>query len=90
MFHEALGDAQARVSVLEQELNKKEKIIQKSKKTLEVQQLTHEKESLQRKLQSQEEEFRLQNQTLLTELSNVSKQASPLGFIFQPFRMKGF
>lgn len=44
----------------------------KSKKAREVDQLLQENESLQRKLQSQEEEFHLQNSTLMQELSTVS------------------
>jgi hypothetical protein len=63
----------ARVRVLEQDLERAQRTIQKSKKAAEVQLLLQENESLQRKLVSQEEEFRLQNQTLLTELSSVSK-----------------
>ena len=92
----ALGEAQAKLGVLEQELGRAQRTIQKSKKASEVQvrveggewssqrtqhnyasflcpkAVTQEKDVLKRKLQSQEEEFRLQNQTLLTELSNVS------------------
>lgn len=45
--------------------------IQKSKKISEVEKLGRENESLQRKLLSQEDEFRLQNQALLQELSKV-------------------
>ena len=61
----------ARCSVLEQELSKAQKTIAKSKKATEVQLLMQEKESVQRKLAAQEDDFRMQNQTLLTELSNV-------------------
>ncbi len=67
----ALGDATARCGVLEQELTRAQKTIAKSKKASEVQLVLHENESMQRKLVAQEEEFRMQNQTLLTELSNV-------------------
>ncbi|TRY70001.1 hypothetical protein TCAL_07335 [Tigriopus californicus] len=67
----ALGDAQAKITVLEQELAKAQKSIQKSKKATEVQELVKTNESLQRKLLSQEEDFRHQNQTLLTELSKL-------------------
>jgi len=65
----ALGDATARVNVLQQELAKANKTIDKSKKLTEVQKILNENESLQRKLLSQEDEFRLQNQTLLNELT---------------------
>ena len=59
-------------TVLQQELNKAQKTIDKSKKLAEVQRILHENDSLQRKLLAQEEDFRLQNQTLLNELSLVS------------------
>jgi len=65
----ALGDATARVSVLQQELTKAKKAIDKSKKITEVQSILNENENLQRKLMSQEDDFRLQNQTLLNELT---------------------
>ena len=67
----ALGEATAKATVLEQELNKAQKVIQKSRKTSEVQNLFKDNESLQRKLASQEDEFRIQNQTLLNELTKV-------------------
>ena len=69
-----MGDATARVNVLQQELAKANKTIDKSKKLTEVQKILNENESLQRKLLSQEDEFRLQNQTLLNELTVVSDQ----------------
>lgn len=65
----ALGEATARVTVLQQELTKAKKAIEKSKKISEVQNILTENENLQRKLMSQEDEFRLQNQTLLNELT---------------------
>ena len=58
--------------MLQQELNKAQKTIDKSKKLAEVQRILSENDSLQRKLLAQEEDFRLQNQTLLNELSLVS------------------
>ena len=69
----ALGEATAKATVLEQELNKAQKVIQKSRKTSEVNNLFRDNESLQRKLVSQEDEFRIQNQTLLDELSKVRR-----------------
>ena len=58
--------------MLEQELGKAQRTIAKSKRATEVQLLMQDNDSLKKKLHSQEEEFRAQNQTLLTELSNVS------------------
>ena len=55
----------------EKELSNAQKIIAKSKKAQEVQQILKDNDSLQNKLHSQEEEFRLQNQTLLEELAKV-------------------
>jgi hypothetical protein len=72
LLFSALGDVSAKCNVLEAELSKAHKTIAKSKKATEVQLLMQDNESLKRKLRSQEEDFRAQNQTLLTELSNVS------------------
>ena len=66
-----LGESQARVTVLEKELDKANRTIQKSKKAAEVQLLVRDNEVLQSKIRDQEEDFRSQNQTLLTELSKV-------------------
>ena len=68
----ALGDATAKVTVLQQELQKAQKAIEKSKKITEVQRIINENENLHKKILAQEEDFRLQNQTLLNELSLVS------------------
>lgn len=67
----ALGEAQAKATVLQQELTKAQRTIEKSKKLSEVQKLLNENDNMQRKLLAQEEDFRLQNQTLLNELSLV-------------------
>ena len=67
----ALGEAQAKITVYEKELANAQKVITKSKKAQEVQQIIKGNESLQHKLRCQEEEFRIQNQTLLEELSKV-------------------
>lgn len=67
----ALGDATARVKVLEQELAKTQRTIDKSKKITEVHKVLQENENFQRKLYSQEEDFRVQNQTLMQELANL-------------------
>ena len=72
----ALGDATAKVTVLQQELQKAQKAIEKSKKITEVQRIINENENLHKKILAQEEDFRLQNQTLLNELSLVSSSYS--------------
>ena len=64
--------------MLQQELARAQKTIEKSKKISEVQRVLQDNESLQRKLISQEEEFRLQNQTLMTELNLVVSQNDKL------------
>ena len=67
----ALGEAQAKITVFEKELTNARKVIAKSKKAQEVKDIIKTNESLQSKLRCQEEEFRIQNQTLLQELSKV-------------------
>ena len=68
----ALGEAQAKATVLQQELTKAQRTIERSKKLSDVQKLLNENDNMQRKLLAQEEDFRLQNQTLLNELSLVN------------------
>ncbi|XP_013793140.1 GRIP1-associated protein 1-like, partial [Limulus polyphemus] len=70
--HNELGQLQHKVDDLEKELSKAQKAINRSKKAKDVEQLLQENESLQLKLQSQEDEFRLQNSTLMQELASVS------------------
>ncbi|XP_050411928.1 GRIP1-associated protein 1 [Patella vulgata] len=70
-YERELTVGQERVDVLDKELTKASKVINKSKKTKEVELLMQENDGLQRKLHSQEEEFRLQNQTLMQELSTL-------------------
>lgn len=66
-----------KVDELERELAKSQKTLNRSKRAREVETLLQENESLQRKLQSQEDEFRLQNTTLVQELSSlISTNAS--------------
>ena len=67
----ALDEVTVKSNQLEQELARANKTIQKSKKAVEVQQLLKENQSLNQKLSTQDEDFRLQNQTLLQELSKV-------------------
>ena len=65
--------------MLQQELQKSKKTIEKSKKLIEVQKVITENENLHKKILAQEEDFRLQNQTLLNELSLVSSlRSTPL------------
>ncbi|XP_030404101.1 GRIP1-associated protein 1 isoform X2 [Gopherus evgoodei] len=67
-----------RVAFLDKELAKAQKALGKSKKAQEVEALLSENEMLQSKLQSQEEDFRLQNGTLLQELSKLCSQIEQL------------
>lgn len=61
-----------KITSLDEELNKANKTISKSKRMKEVESLIADNESLLRKLQNQEDEFRLQNSTIMQELSAVS------------------
>ncbi|KAG1669955.1 GRIP1-associated protein 1 [Nymphon striatum] len=60
-----------KVQSLEDELNRANKTINKSKKLKEIDTIFAENDSLLRKLQCQEDEFSLQNATLMQELSLV-------------------
>ncbi|XP_029995463.1 GRIP1-associated protein 1 isoform X6 [Sphaeramia orbicularis] len=64
--------------VLERDFIKAQKAVNKSKKAQEVEALLSENEMLQGKLHSQEEDFRLQNSTLMTELSKLCTQIEQL------------
>ncbi|XP_038067365.1 GRIP1-associated protein 1-like [Patiria miniata] len=66
-----LTNLQSTASNYEKELQKANKTINKSKKAKDVEALLSELESLQQKLHSQEEDFRLQNSTLMEELSKL-------------------
>lgn len=63
---------------LEKDFVKAQKAVSKSKKAQEVEALLGENEMLQSKLHSQEEDFRLQNSTLMTELSKLCTQIEQL------------
>ncbi|XP_017260691.2 GRIP1-associated protein 1 [Kryptolebias marmoratus] len=63
---------------LERDFTKAQKALNKSKKAQEVDALLSENEMLQGKLHSQEEDFRLQNSTLMTELSKLCTQIEQL------------
>ncbi|XP_063741893.1 GRIP1-associated protein 1 isoform X2 [Eleginops maclovinus] len=65
-------------AVLERDFVKAQKALNKSKKAQEVEALLSENEMLQGKLHSQEEDFRLQNSTLMTELSKLCTQIEQL------------
>ncbi|KAM7411086.1 hypothetical protein PAMA_021186 [Pampus argenteus] len=65
-------------AVLERDFVKAQKALNKSKKAQEVDALLSENEMLQGKLHSQEEDFRLQNSTLMTELSKLCTQIEQL------------
>jgi len=60
------------------ELDKANKTIQRSKKAKEFSALFEENDGLQRKLETQEEDFRLQNRTLMEELSKVCDEKEHL------------
>ncbi|XP_004568246.1 GRIP1-associated protein 1 isoform X1 [Maylandia zebra] len=64
--------------VLERDFVKTQKALTKSKKAQEVDALLSENEMLQGKLHSQEEDFRLQNSTLMAELSKLCTQIEQL------------
>ncbi|XP_068191143.1 GRIP1-associated protein 1 isoform X3 [Antennarius striatus] len=64
--------------VLERDFVKAQKALNKSKKAQEVEALLSENEMLQGKLHSQEEDFRLQNSTLMAELSKLCMQIEQL------------
>ncbi|XP_069692882.1 GRIP1-associated protein 1-like [Periplaneta americana] len=61
----------SRLGLLEKEYQKVQKTIDRSKKAKNIDLLLSENKNLQVKLEAQEDEFRLQNQTLLQELSTL-------------------
>ncbi|XP_061745255.1 GRIP1-associated protein 1 isoform X3 [Nerophis ophidion] len=65
-------------AVLERDFSKAQKAMSKSKRAQEVEALLSENEMLQGKLHSQEEDFRLQNSTLMAELSKLCVQIEQL------------
>ncbi|PSN47886.1 GRIP1-associated protein 1 [Blattella germanica] len=60
-----------KVDVLEGEYQKLQKTINRSKKAKDIELLLNENKNLQKKLEDQEDEFRLQNKTLLEELATL-------------------
>ncbi|XP_078806168.1 GRIP1-associated protein 1 isoform X7 [Oryzias latipes] len=73
-----LGALRQKNGLLERDLVKAQKALNKSKKAQEVDALLSENEMLQGKLHSQEDDFRLQNSTLMTELSKLCTQIEQL------------
>ncbi|XP_035999450.1 GRIP1-associated protein 1 isoform X2 [Fundulus heteroclitus] len=73
-----LNGVRQKLGVLERDCSKAQKALNKSKKAQEVDALLSENEMLQGKLHSQEEDFRLQNSTLMTELSKLCTQIEQL------------
>ncbi|XP_054859404.1 GRIP1-associated protein 1 isoform X1 [Eublepharis macularius] len=73
-----LNGLRQRLVVLDKEFAKAQKALNKSKKAQEVDALLSENEMLQGKLHSQEDDFRLQNSTLMEELSKLCSQIEQL------------
>ncbi|KAK9407560.1 GRIP1-associated protein 1 [Crotalus adamanteus] len=73
-----LNGLRQRVAYLDKEFTKAQKALNKSKKAQEVDALLSENEMLQGKLHSQEDDFRLQNSTLMQELSKLCSQLEQL------------
>ncbi|KAM6289201.1 LOW QUALITY PROTEIN: GRIP1-associated protein 1 [Aegotheles albertisi] len=73
-----LSGLRQRVQALDKDLAKANKALSKSKKAQEVEALLGETRMLQGKLQSQEDDFRLQNSTLLRELGKLCAQIEGL------------
>nr|XP_044996607.1 GRIP1-associated protein 1 isoform X2 [Jaculus jaculus] len=73
-----LSSLRQKVAYLDKEFSKAQKALSKSKKAQEVEVLLSENEMLQAKLHSQEEDFRLQNSTLMAEFSKLCSQLEQL------------
>ncbi|XP_072423771.1 GRIP1-associated protein 1-like, partial [Chiloscyllium punctatum] len=73
-----LSSLRQKYSTVERDLVKAQKAVTKSKKAQEVDALLSENEMLQGKLHSQEDDFRLQNTTLMQELSKLCSQIEEL------------
>ncbi|XP_067270424.1 GRIP1-associated protein 1 isoform X1 [Pseudorasbora parva] len=73
-----LNSVRQKTSNLEKDYVKAQKALNKSKKAQEVDALLNENEMLQGKLHSQEDDFRLQNSTLMQELSKLCSQIEQL------------
>ncbi|XP_021572388.1 GRIP1-associated protein 1 isoform X2 [Carlito syrichta] len=73
-----LASLRQKVAYLDKEFSKAQKALSKSKKAQEVEVLLSENEMLQAKLHGQEEDFRLQNSTLMAEFSKLCSQMEQL------------
>ncbi|XP_048475894.1 GRIP1-associated protein 1 [Rhincodon typus] len=73
-----LSSLRQKSSNVERDLARAQKAVTKSKKAQEVDALLSENEMLQGKLHSQEDDFRLQNTTLMQELSKLCSQIEEL------------
>ncbi|XP_052604298.1 GRIP1-associated protein 1 isoform X13 [Peromyscus californicus insignis] len=73
-----LASLRQKVAYLDKEFSKAQKALSKSKKAQEVEVLLSENEMLQAKLHGQEEDFRLQNSTLMAEFSKLCSQLEQL------------
>ncbi|XP_026102671.1 GRIP1-associated protein 1-like isoform X2 [Carassius auratus] len=73
-----LNSVRQKTSNLEKDYVKAQKALNKSKKAQEVDALLNENQMLQGKLHSQEDDFRLQNSTLMQELSKLCSQIEQL------------
>ncbi|XP_059379222.1 GRIP1-associated protein 1-like isoform X4 [Carassius carassius] len=73
-----LNSVRQKTSNLEKDYVKAQKALNKSKKAQEVDALLNENKMLQGKLHSQEDDFRLQNSTLMQELSKLCSQIEQL------------
>ncbi|XP_072102334.1 GRIP1-associated protein 1 isoform X2 [Mobula birostris] len=73
-----MNSLRLRSTNVEKDLAKAQKAVTKSKKAQEVDALLSENEMLQGKLHSQEDDFRLQNSTLMQELSKLCAQIEEL------------
>ncbi|XP_056628977.1 GRIP1-associated protein 1 isoform X2 [Triplophysa dalaica] len=81
-----LNSVRQKISTLEKDYVKAQKALNKSKKAQEVDALLSENKMLQGKLHSQEDDFRLQNTTLMQELSKLCSQIEQLEFENRGFR----
>ncbi|XP_018414703.1 PREDICTED: GRIP1-associated protein 1 [Nanorana parkeri] len=76
--NQELASLRQKQTTLEKDFVKAQKALSKSKKAQEVEALLGENEMLQGKLHSQEDDFRLQNSTLMQELSKLCSQIEQL------------
>ena len=72
MIFTELIDAQTRLRILEEENSRLGNAVKNSRKASEIDLLQRDNEHLRARLRDQEEDFRLQNNTLLQELSKVN------------------